>query len=665
MAYWEPTYDPISILEGFCIEALGTREEPVDHYIQQWIKEVFGLRFAADRQLLQTICRQINHLFFGAQYPSRDDVHASRATTASFDTIMDVLRRVFSTGNERSPSTVTTLALGAYTLLRFNRSLRTRYAVLASRPKPDVQPDIKAAIAANVLGNEARPRLCLVGARPLEFTHLQVRAFGGLTGVQGLNYVFRGGLLPRMDRGHCLVVRGAPGTGKTAFSTHLLADMASRGRFTAYLSLEEGLDAIVERLETFGLYDPRLYGLLVYPKLKGQLRALHDAGKGAFALIAIPRGKELQLSDVLSELSDDLDQLRRFRWRTIAIDSIDSLRFNYYEAQGEGSVSGAAARGQLRSLFQALELGKFFGLLVAEAGGSCERYASFLADTDIEIGKDIDPGGRWVRILKSRLQPAHEGTHVLNIKEGQGLRIFPSLTAIQGSIRRRVKATLSEERVIPIKMSAAATGSPVSVLATPIREKSCTLIHGPSNSGKTELMLHLATAPSEPRRTGGKRRNAPPRGVLIFTFRTSEFRFRQRVLDDKRFAEAWKRIPVVFVRWYSPGDLLQGEHIVDDLRERLRRGRRQGIRIERVIFEEIDAIEQCLPGVASERMFWPTVIDLLSTEAITATFVLGTDGVESPTLRVLKTLCDYVVCNQDGVWAIEKAAGMIETSPNR
>ncbi|HTU56777.1 MAG TPA: hypothetical protein VMF89_00055, partial [Polyangiales bacterium] len=84
------------------------------------------------------------------------------------------------------------------------------------------------------------------------------------------------------------------------------------------------------------------------------------------------------------------------------------------------------------------------------------------------------------------------------------------------------------------------------------------------------------------------------------------------------------------LRWYQPGPELTAEHVIGDLRQTISDARITGHPVERIAFDEIDAIEHLLPNVAREPAFWPTVFALLASEGITGLYAVRSESEHEP-----------------------------------
>ncbi|MCD6373179.1 MAG: AAA family ATPase [Thermococcus sp.] len=74
------------------------------------------------------------------------------------------------------------------------------------------------------------------------------------TGVQGLDMMLQGGLIP----GRVYLVKGAPGTGKTTLAMHFAMAGVARGEKVMYVSLEEPVENLKQDMSKLGfnLSDP-------------------------------------------------------------------------------------------------------------------------------------------------------------------------------------------------------------------------------------------------------------------------------------------------------------------------------------------------------------------------------------------------------------------------
>jgi hypothetical protein len=206
-----------------------------------------------------------------------------------------------------------------------------------------------------------------------------------------------------------------------------------------------------------------------------------------------------------------------------------------------------------------------------------------------------------------------------------------------------MRSTLSEHRMIPFPPSWR------QAFKVPgIWEKSSTLIWGAAGTGKSMVLRFLGTEPSvaisDPRKPEIPEKNlGPPVSILMVTFGTSELHVQQGLRDHKVLNRRWSQVKRTRLRWYSPGENFTGDQLVSELWALIQQGRREGWPIERIIFDETEVAEMFLPALRGESLFWPTLHELTSTEAITSFFVSGSDNGRSKVVEILGASMDYVL----------------------
>lgn len=100
-----------------------------------------------------------------------------------------------------------------------------------------------------------RGLLCFNSVMPIEYNYIVAKGFGSFSHISGINFLFRGGLLPNTEIGKILSVIGTFGSGKSTFALHRLADVAYFGGLSIYFSFEERYEIILNRLNSFNIID--------------------------------------------------------------------------------------------------------------------------------------------------------------------------------------------------------------------------------------------------------------------------------------------------------------------------------------------------------------------------------------------------------------------------
>ncbi|HEX8319391.1 RAD55 family ATPase [Longimicrobium sp.] len=626
--------DPIAALRMYLTRVHDVREVEVGHYLQNWIVTTFRIPHTQEfRFTLAKVCDAVNEIFHGVSHPAHRSLAARGATLGTSLLVQTIARLLDGVGKESL-----SYALGVFLFLRKRRLLRFRYQLLEVPLSDPSAPAGSSSDSARerVVGRAAHRRQCVSMLRPLEYTFLQTAIFGIQIGIQGLNFVLRGGLLPRVATGRTFVISGPPGSGKTLFALQLLCDIAAKGGLGVYCSLEEDYDSILERLVTFDLIRPSFRVLLGKDEplelLRSERATAEEHPCGTLLLYQLPHGEPARISEIVEELTRDT----AYNVRALVLDSLNALTF-------EENIQQDRIRTSLYSIVREVEDHRFFGFFLSEADDPRLGVVAYLADTVLELTPSERGQMRRLEVRKSRTQDYHRGPHPFHLAERKGIVVFPSLGSVRDTIRRRVTATLSQHRHIPLP---AELGNSLGVPY--LQEKSSVLIAGAPVSTVLQFSLQLFTEPSNDERrpllnrlgTSGRVRNA-----LIVTFNTSEVRFNQILRRNRALHSRWVKMSFQGqpqLRWYSPGGSLTADQVLAELRQYILRGRRYGHPIERVLFYEVEMIDRLLPTLAAEKLFWPTIIQFLNTEAITSMFVVNElDAHMSSASQTLEAEADY------------------------
>lgn len=676
--------DPLQVIRNFLVETcesqgVETNEGRIDFYIQRWIRLQFGISYKEWKYPLKIACEYINSLFYGSYRPSSHRIHTYRSGLIGLGCLLNKITANFSEplADEvnKNKHQAALWTLGYFVFLRHCRTIRCRYFLRINRFFTKVEgEDIKQSLPLLLRGGK-----CVSALRPAEYTYSKSRLAGAMSGIPGYNYVFKGGFLPRTESGQTLVIEGPPGSGKTALGLQMMADIACRGQLAVYFSFEESYDAIFERLAAFGLLDnsrflvcpvfgdemtfaERIHSTLDGNPRRGLLflygHRRHTADSGVSSQVGLSTEKlkefiagersEYSLTNAIESIAADMGD--RWPWRALVIDSFNALRFR-----------GGATRVGVRSLIKSIEENKFFGVILSEEGDESHSQLSYLADTVIQNDFDTSRKARTLTVTKCRRQDCHRGPHIFRIVDSKGVVIYPAMSAICDSLRRRIKTTLSEKRRAEI--SPFLRSEPKNF--TGPLEKSMTLIYGHPDVGKSRLLINLLTAPSVylstnlSRSTGNSTKKVQPQeprppkrvfpeNVLIVSFEQSERRFMQylRRPESSGLKKRWDSVSERNIRWYAPGDDFTPEQIFSELWAFVDQAKRQGHQIDRIAFLGVEVAEQVLPNLGRESLFWITLTEWVSAEAITSFFVeneTGNDAIQRGLHELLKARADYVL----------------------
>jgi circadian clock protein KaiC len=232
------------------------------------------------------------------------------------------------------------------------------------------------------------------------------------TGVPGLDRMLGGGLL----RGRTVLLKGAPGSGKTTIGLQMLIAGATQyDEPGALISFEQQPEQLYADAARFG-WD--LQGLAaagkVHPVCISPEKVLQSEGR--------------QSHQLLVDLADMVDD---HGVRRVLIDSVSHL---------EPLLTGDQSRVALMRFLNGLKALGLTPVLTSELGSQSGVLGleAYLVDAVLLVEQDGgnagSPGGRWVRILKGRGLNHLSGRHPMEIGPG-GITIDPHDYPTESEIR--------------------------------------------------------------------------------------------------------------------------------------------------------------------------------------------------------------------------------------
>ena len=289
----------------------------------------------------------------------------------------------------------------------------------------------------------------------------------------------------------------------------------------------------------------------------------------------------------------------------------------------------------------------FLGVLISEESGHRIEELEYVGDTIIRFGLGAGDRSRWLEICKCRSQNCHSGRHLFRLIEGEGVNITPSLGAIRSSLRRQAFGALSHDYVI-----APPEGWEIIEIGDGIRDKSASLFLSRGDVHLTQVLFEMMAAPlrlSAERRGEGSSRNAKgvtrvPRSVLVVSFRTPESRLLESIYGNSSLERRWTALRKK-IRWFSPGEAIVGEQVVWEIWDHIKRARRSGAPIDRILFVDVESVARALPAVGKEDLFWLTLFQLLGVEAVTSFwgFDMERGRDNGRDLDIIRSQVDYVL----------------------
>ena len=272
------------------------------------------------------------------------------------------------------------------------------------------------------------------------------------TGIDALDAILGGGF----PSGSCVVIGGAPGSGKTILAQQIcFANASPERRAIYYTTLSEPHSKLVEHLEAFSFFDGAKVGEAV---------EFH-----ALAALAGQDG-DVHMSAVSSEV---VRQAFETRPSVIVIDSSKAL----HEAEGPGF------RRSVYELASRVAHTDAVLILVGEYDADDMRVAAEFAVADSILMLTNTSSGmqdrRWLRVAKLRGSDYLSGRHSFTIG-GSGIELYP-----------RVESSLPDPVPVSDERLLSGVGGLDQMMKGGLPAGSATILAGPSGAGKTVMSLQF------------------------------------------------------------------------------------------------------------------------------------------------------------------------------
>jgi len=272
------------------------------------------------------------------------------------------------------------------------------------------------------------------------------------TGIDALDLILGGGFPP----GSCVVIAGAPGSGKTILAQQIcFANATPERRAIYYTTLSEPHSKLVQHLEGFSFFDGGKVGESV---------EFH-----ALAALA-GQGGDVEMAAVSTEV---VRQAFETRPSVIVIDSSKAL----HEAEGPGF------RRSVYELASRVAHTDAVLVLVGEYDAEDMRTAAEFAVADAILLLANTASGlvdrRWLRVAKLRGSDYLTGRHSFRIGPS-GIELFP-----------RVESTLPEPVPVEDKRLPSGVSGLDDMMKGGFPLGSASIIAGPSGAGKTVMSLQF------------------------------------------------------------------------------------------------------------------------------------------------------------------------------
>lgn len=519
------------------------------------------------------------------------------------------------------------------------------------------------------------PHLLELCGNGLDADYLLHCLFGLHTSISGFDELFEGGLLladksaedqPITSRsGRVIVARGRFGTGKSTLALLIGAEVARKGGFVWYYSIEESVRQRRHALETLMVNEGReLFQILDIPEAvskrlgeRQQMRVGNPqwrAGQGLFSFYianAITYDSLMKPLDIAcSSLVDYGEPLT-----LMVVDPLNAVLRNSAD-DDSAQTSRASLRANTVEILTSARRNGANVLLVCEEETETETDIQFMeniADTVINLTVEShkDCRQRFLEISKSRYQKETGGKHAFNIEKGPSLRIFPSSASFA------VRYGRCDESVRrPTDDSFGLTGLDQVLGAEAVfRRGDAFAVVGPSESLRRILAFNFLL--SGLGANGASERPSDKDLVLLLTTRDDERSLRDTLSQLQRQGAASKPLQTLdaCVRvCLLPRGYVQPGYVFQRLQAEFDIAARNGQTIRRVVLDDVAYLEMTCPFIREDEIFGTALLGFLSQHEATALFVCNdtSDGrsghLQTSIVDGAQTVIQLGVCPSQG-----------------
>jgi KaiC/GvpD/RAD55 family RecA-like ATPase len=430
--------------------------------------------------------------------------------------------------------------------------------------------------------------------------------------VKGIDTIFQGGLKTNSKSNLVMRISGQAGSGKTSFALALAAAMSPFGTFTYYISLEEAVEDLTNRLHS--LIPEYLKKISIYNK---DTKSWFDA-------------------DTVSSFNDDTvdkDRLDRFGERYL-----DEIYNTLHEHQKQQELQDDNLLPAVCPLiividsirpFRELNFDKFITKcrqlksLVILISPNDEQYHNdidYMVDVVINLkhfGTETqeEKPTRILQLLKTRYQVARHGAHVFHLSSKNGIHISPQLPSQIDKKEIISKPVPSNTYYINFfnEYNSKPPTDPNSPFL-PIWGESQILLHGYGSTGKAGLALTLLLYPFKE-----KMREQPSlvdsdsflkRKILVISLLYSDEYYRNLYTEIKKRYSKIKNTQVDCLCFYS--GYLSSEDFVNKIIEKLDAAILEGEPFTGILLDGLHNATLQFPKLQKSVMVWSTLYSLLA-----------------------------------------------------
>lgn len=466
------------------------------------------------------------------------------------------------------------------------------------------------------------------------------RYFGLPTAIPGLDAIFAGSGPLVIDApgivagdsakpaqpigGRVLVITGPYGSGKSTLVLELAVEVARKGGAAIVAAMEQSPEECLYALESFGIRtSSQTFQTVREMRAAIPLFSQAYTGKGVLAFLPITRSPEAMkdsesFGEFLTLLSERFTWMEAFPLRLIIVDPINSVLARSEELQPDGR----------RKLLDVFDRAKQRGInicLTRERAGDIDRDPPFeenIADTVLHVATARTDSAlrRSIEVRKSRLQKEEPGRHDLSMRQGAGIRIFPSSASVA---RRANRAETPRQTRIPV--STGIDGLDRLLGRTGLLSGDIVALNGPPGSSRTLIGEHFLFV----HQGVGESQKTAPKSLFVSDASYATILYQLQLVSAQRWNRPHygrKNLEDIVI-CSVVADSVEPSQILQTIKDQFEHAKSENTHIDRVLVADISRWERHHGGEHGDPTFGHALMALLrsygATCALLADYVTG------------------------------------------
>lgn len=458
--------------------------------------------------------------------------------------------------------------------------------------------------------------------------------------ISNADTVFCGAMKPSSDGGLVISAHGKAGTGKTSFALAMAASLAPLGTKTYYITFEENIDDLRNRLHS--LIPTYLRKLSFFNKNSSEwFRASRpnlfdfESSSGCGLMQSFTERQLTNIEEVIHAESNKIcDAIPKPCPLIVVIDSVSVL------CKGDGN------NGSYRALHDFVKKCRELNVLVILLSGENDQALEsldYLVDTVIKLNYEgtqkleVKPV-RILNLIKTRQQVSRAGAHIFHMSDGKGFRIAPQLPSQLDKREKRWRHLPDQSQTIGVFYIQQLPLFDIKKKFLDIYPESQILLHGHGSNGKAGLALKILMTPprfidDEVGISTKDKPFCPRRRILIVSFLYPDSyygtlkRHIERQLKPQLTLEASLEILSFYPGYYTP------ENFLSKIILKLENATLEGEPFTGVLLDGLHNVFLQFPALASNTMIWPMLYNVLARSKVTTVTTFTTFSVAMSTMK--------------------------------